>query len=65
MHLNQVPWLSAWEAQGEKMVVLGVETSTMLNTLMEQAQTKTLLVHTVFFFFQTQHLFPIRSWMQV
>ena len=47
MLTNQVPWLSAWESQGEKMVILGVEHANTLDTLMEQALTKTLLVYTV------------------
>lgn len=45
--VNQVPWLAAWEMQGEKTVVLGVETIEEMKELASRAQARTLLVYLV------------------
>jgi len=47
MLAKEVPWMAAWEWQGEKIVVLGVESSDTLPELMDQALNKTLLVYPV------------------
>lgn len=45
--VNQVPWLSAWEMQGEKTVVLCVKTSEEMKELAARAQARMLLVYLV------------------
>ncbi|GMH42261.1 hypothetical protein BSKO_10180 [Bryopsis sp. KO-2023] len=47
MMVNRVPWLTAWEMQGEKTVVLGVDTSEEMEHLARTAQDKTLLTYSV------------------
>lgn len=47
MMVNQVPWLTAWEMQGEKTVVLGVDTQEEMEELALRAQDRTLLVYSV------------------
>lgn len=47
MIANEVPWLSAWEYQGEKVVVLGAEECGALEGLLNHALSKTLLTYTV------------------
>lgn len=55
MMVNQVPWLTAWEMQGEKTVVLGIDTQEEMEELALRAQDRTLLVYSV------RHLWNVMS----